>query len=152
MCREGTCGCTSVNRLQDGCFNLKPPLFGKKLPHERYNSRTLDKGLLDLRIDNQLNISLAVTKLFVGESVKNNLLSINLFYLSDGYRSKRFREQLLRFSMDRYLAGSCFEGITLHADNISDIKKFESVVGCFTNLIFFQVYLDSALGVLKMEK
>ena len=77
---EGTRRGSARNGLQDRRLDLDIALRVEELAHRRDDLRALDEGLLDLRVDDQVEIALAVAHLRVGEGVEG----LAVLLLDDG--------------------------------------------------------------------
>ena len=82
MSNEGTSRSTAGDRLQDGCLNLDITVLVEKLAHGGHNLRALNEYLTHVGINHQINITLTVAHLGVGQCVK--LLAILLLYDGQG--------------------------------------------------------------------
>ena len=76
-------------RKQNGCINFKKAVTVKESAKLTENLRALDKGILYLGIDDEVNISLPISEVGV-------LQSVELF----GKRKKRLRKELQLLCMN----------------------------------------------------
>ena len=103
--------------------------------------RTLDKGILDLGIHNEVEISLTVAGINVCKSVE-------LF----GQGAQRLRKHLYLLCVDAYLAHSGAKNKALNTDNITDIPFLEVGVNIFSNVVYTDVALNSSFSVCNRNK
>ncbi len=113
------CGSAPGNGLQDGCFHLEITILVKHLPHGVDYFGPLDKNVLHLRVDNQIDIPLAVALLRIGKSI----VGFPVFFLYNGQRAQRFVQHSKLFYMNGNFAHLCAEYKTFYADNISDVEQ-----------------------------
>ena len=69
VCDERTCICTACKGVEDGSFYFVESLVVQKLSDCRHDFATLDEEFLDLGVGNEVNVTLAISKLGIGESV-----------------------------------------------------------------------------------
>ncbi len=114
----------------------------------------LTKDLLDLRIDDQVEVALAVADL--GSVKASNVLPSLL--LDDGQRADRLREHREAFAVYRQLAGVGAEGEALDADEVADVEQFledrivERRVAFGADVVAADVNLDAARVVVQFEE
>ena len=87
--------------LQDRSFNLEVSAFVEEFAHRIDDFRPIDEYLLDLRVDDQVDVSLAVAQLGIAEGV----VHLSVLLLDDRQRAERFAEQFELLAMDRELSG-----------------------------------------------
>ena len=101
-----------------------------------------DEGLLHLRVDNQVDVSLAVAQVGVLQAVE---------LLRHG--EQRLRQQADLPRMDGDFAPARLEHVPLHADDVADIPViFEVGVARFPDLVDFQINLDAAGAVVQVHE
>ena len=64
--------------LKDGSLHLEASGLVEILAHRRYDAGPLDEGVLDLGIDDEVHISLAVTEFRIGERIVDD--SVGFFH------------------------------------------------------------------------
>ena len=141
MCLERPCvGAACVGNENRGLHLHEVPAV-QEIPDLLYNLGALDKGILYLRIHDQIHISLAVAHVCVGQAVE--LLRKDL---------KALGEQLNTLCMDGNFACLCLEHHSADADNIADVQLLEIFVGLLADLVPCNVRLDISLQILEVAE
>ena len=148
---EGAGGGATGDGLQDGRFDLKVSAGVEELAHGGVDFAALDEDLLHVGIDHEVDVTLAIALLGVGEAV----VDYAVFLLDHGQRPERFREHGQLFGVDRNLAHLCAENEAADADEVADVEQlFEYGVVQFrvgwigADVVAGDVDLDAAGGVL----
>jgi len=151
---EGTCRCAAIERLQDGGFHLKVGARIEVAAHRVDQPVSLHEGPAYLRVDDQVNIPLAVAQFGIGDRVENRVVLL----LHDGQRPQRLAEQLQRTHMDRDLAHLRHKYEPGHADDVAEVEEFleNRVVQGFiltgADVVAFHIELDPAGLVLEFHE
>ena len=108
----------------------------------------------DLRIDDQVEVALAVADLGVGEGVER----LAVLLLDDGQRTDRLREHGEALAVYRQLAAVGAEGEAFDADEVADVEQFledrvvERRIPFGADVVAADVDLDAARVVLQFEE
>ena len=108
---------------------------------------TLQEGFLYAIINDEVNVALAVTQLWIVELVVSHAILV----LHDREWLQALREQAQLLGMNRNLACLCTENETLYADEVTDVEKLleysiiKVLVLVWTNLVAGDIDLDSSL-------
>ena len=108
---------------------------------------TLQEGFLYAIINDEVNVALAVTQLWIIELVVSHAILI----LHDREWLQALREQAQFLGVNRNLASLCAEYETLYTDEVTDIEEFlensiiKVLVLVWTNLVAGDINLDSSL-------
>ena len=151
---EGTRRRAARNGLQDRRLDLDVALRIEELAHRGDDLRALDEGLLDLRVDDQVEVALAVADLGVGEGVEG----LAVLLLDDGQRADRLREHGERLAVYGEFAGVGAEGKPFHADEVADVEQLledrvvERRVPFGADVVAADVDLDASRVVLQLEE
>ena len=151
---EGTRRGAARNRLQDRRLDLDVALRIEELTHRRDDPGALDEDLLDLRIDDQVEVALAVADFGVGEGVER----LAVLLLDDGQRADRLRQNRKVFAVDRQLARIGAEGEAFDADDVADVEQLledrivERRISFGADVVAADVDLDAARVVLQLEE
>ena len=144
----------SRDGLKDRGLDLKAAGRVEIFPHCGDDLRPLDEHVLDLRVDDEVNVPLAVAQLGIGESVID--YSVNL--LHDRKNPQRLAQNGKFLCVNTELAGLGDEGEALDADDVADVKELfpDSVVHCLiltrADLVPLDVDLDSPCRVLDLAE
>ena len=103
--------------------------------------RADDEVALDLGVDDQVDITLTIARLLVGQAVE--LL---------GQRQQGFAEQRDLLCADAHLAALCAENLAVDADDVADVVFLEAVIVLLVHLVLAGVELDAARLVLKIAE
>ena len=116
---EGAGGGATGYGLQDGCLDLKVSASIEELAHGGVDFAALDEDLLHVGIDHEVDVTLAIALLGIGEAI----VDYAVFLLDHGQWPERFREygQLLR--MDGDLAHLRAENEAADTDEVADVKQ-----------------------------
>ena len=151
---EGACCGTTRNGLQNGGLDLQAAMLVEEVAHGRDNLGTLYEDLAHLGIHHQIDITLAIAHLGVGQGVE--LLAILL--LHDGQRTNRLREDGELLAVYRQLTRVGAEGKTLDTDEVTDIQQLfedrvvERRVALGADVIAADINLDATRVVLQLEE
>ena len=138
---KGPGGGADLQRQQDGGVHLQKSLFIQIIPDLPQNAAALDKGVFDLRVDDQIHIPLAVAQVHVLQAVE--------FFRQ---RQQAFAQQLDLVRLDADLPHFGAEDLALHADNVADVKFLESGVGLVAHVIPADIQLNIAGGIPQVGK
>ena len=150
MSDKRTCRRSSGNGLQHRGFHLQIPFGIEEIPDSVDHPGTFHKDFLDLRIHDQVEITLAVTLFGIGKGIEH--LAFLLFH--NRQRPQRFRQHGQFFGVYGNLTCLCAEHKSLHSDNVTDIHQFlenRIVSGrCFIcrNIVPADIHLDPAGSIL----
>ena len=117
---ERSCGCTSRDWLKDRGLNLKAASLVKETAHGRDDFGPLHECLPNLRVNDKVYISLAVSQLRIRECIKH----LTILLLDDREHAQRFAQHCKLFCVDRFLACLGNKSKTFDTYNISNIKQF----------------------------
>ena len=151
---ERTSRSTSRNWLQDWSLDLQATVLVEVLAHGSDNLRTLCKDLAYLRINHQIDITLTIAHLWVGQGIE--LLTILL--LHDWEWADRLRQNGELTAVYRQLACVGAECKTLYTDKVANIEQLlkHSVIECRvalrTNIVTADIYLNTTCVVLQLEE
>ena len=124
MSHEGSCCSTACISHKHGCLHLHEALSVQVTPDSGDNLASLYKGILNIRIHDEIHISLTVTKVRIGHSVE--LLRKRLQVLTEQHCLNR---------MNRYLSLLCTEHISLNTDDVTYVILLEVCIGFLTERI-----------------
>ena len=138
---EGACGCADLEGGKYGGINLKEALGVEECAELTHNETALYKGILDLGIYNEVEVSLTVSCVGILKSVE--LL---------GKRKEGLGEECELLCVNRDLAAAGEEYKALNTDDITDIPL--AVVGksILADVIDSDVALNSSLSVCNVDK
>ena len=151
---EGAGGGSTGDALEDRCLNLEAAGLIEVLAHGGDDLRTLDEGVLHLRIDNEVDIALTVAHFGIGESVVHHSVD----FLHDGKHAQRLAEQGKFLGMDAELAGLGDEGVALDSHHVTDVEEFlphgvvHGLVLARADFVALDVNLDAAGLVLEFSE
>ena len=127
----------------------------KKRAHRVDERAAFEEYFAYLRIDDQVDITLAVTKFRIAEGV----VYLPVLFFDDRQRVQRFAQYREFFAMHRQFSGLRNEGESPDADDVADIEQFfENLVVqrgfgiAVADVIAFDVHLNPAGVVLQFEK
>ena len=138
---EGTCGCADLKRGQDGGVHFEEALLIQISTDLLQDLAALDEGILDLGVCDQVNITLTITGLGIGQAVE--LLR---------QRAQALGQQGDLLCAGTQLAGLGAEHLALDADDVAHIQLLECGVSLIAQLIAADVELDVALIVAQVGK
>ena len=138
---EGAGRGTNLERSQNGGVNLQKALLIQIRADLLHDLTALDEGVLDLGVNDQVNIALAVARLTVGQTVE--LL---------GQGQQALGEQCQLGDAHRNLAHLGAENLALDADDVTDVELFEGGVGFLAQQVALDKDLDVTLLVAQMGK
>ena len=145
---------TARNGLQNRRLDLDVALLVEVFAHRGHDLRALDEDLLDLRIDDQVEVALAVADLRVGEGVERPAVLL----LDHGQRADRLRQHGEAAAVHRQLARVGTEGESLDAHEVADVEQFlehgvvERRIALGADVVAADVDLDAARVVLQFEE
>ena len=151
---KGPCGGAAGNALQHGSVHLEVALLVEVVAHLVDNLRSLHKRLAHLRIDNEVDIALAVAQLGVAEGVVDH--AVLLFHDRQG--AQTLAEHLEALHMDGSLTHLGDKHIARHADDVANVEQtlengiVEGLVLVGAYLVALDIELDTAKGVLQLDK
>ena len=140
--------------LEDGGLYLRVAGLVERGAQRADNERALQEDVLHARIDDEVDIALAVAKLGIVEAVVDH----SVLFLDYGQGLEAFGEQHEFLGMDGYFSRLCAEDESLHADEVSQVEQFlehriiERLVLARTNVVAGDVDLNAALGVEQLGK
>ena len=138
---------TTGNALQGRCLYLCITCVVEYAAECAEYGSTLQEGLLYAIINDEVNVALAVTQLWIIELVVSHAILI----LHDREWLQALGEQAQLLGVNRNLASLCTENETLYADEVTDIEEFlensiiKVLVLVWTNLVAGDINLDSSL-------
>src|SRR5581483_4438640 len=127
---ERTCIRAAIDRLEYRCLDLEITAVVEKSSDGRNNFCASAKRLANFRIDNKIDISLAVAKFLIGKCIVNYFFTghrIGLF-LYDRQRTNCFCQNFETFDVQGDLPRTCAEHEAVRADNVPNIEQAEQVV------------------------
>ena len=151
---ERTRRCAAGDGLEDRGLDLDVAPFVEELAHRGHDPGAADEGLLHLRVDDQVQIPLAVAHLRVGEGIER----LAVLLLDDGQRADRLRQHGELTAVHRQFAGVGMEGESLHADEVADVEQFlenrvvERRIAFGADVVAADVDLNAARVVLQLEE
>ena len=151
---EGACRCAARDGLQDGGLDLEVALLVEELAHGGDYLGALDEGVAHLRVDHQIDITLAIAHFGVGQGVE--LLAVLL--LDYGQGAYRLREDGEAAAVHRLLARVGDECEALDADEVAYVEQFledgvvERRVALGADVVAADVYLYAARVVLQFKE
>ena len=138
---EGPCGCAAGVGHQHGGLHFHKPAPVQEPADGAEDAGTLDEGVLDLRVGNQVHIPLPVTGVGIGQAVE---------FFGKGLQVFGQQGDLLRVDGDLTRLG--FEDGPPDADHIPNIVFFETGVGILADAVPGDIGLDGAAQILHMAK
>ncbi len=138
---EGTGGRTDLKRRQDRRINFKEALAVKIGADLFEDQATLDKGVLNFRVDDEINITLTIAHIHVFQAVE-------LFR----QRKKRFCKHFDGFRVNGNFASFGAEHEALNADNVADVEFFEFGESIFPEVVDFDIDLHFAVTVMQVAE
>ena len=143
------------NWLQDRRLHLEVAPLVEELAHRVDDLTPLEERILDLRIDDQVDVALAVALFRIAEGI----VYFAVFLLDYGQRAQRFAQQRKSLAMNGQFTGLGDEDETFDPDDIADVEQFLEhlvVEGRFgiasAHFVTFDVDLDFAGMVLQFEE
>ena len=143
MRNEWARGGSACDIVQHGRLNLHKAPRPEKLAYLALNPRAQHKSAPRIVVDNQIEVSLAVYLLAVGESVP--------FFRQ---RTQALCEYFKVVYAHGYLAGLCLEKFSLGADYIAYVEKFFEpvVVNSFGETVAREVQLYDSVSILYLHE
>ena len=138
MCHERTCRGATGNRLQHRRFHFEETKRVHELADEAHDLATFDESLADLRIDDQVDVTLPVTGFGIGQAGP---------FL--GQRAQVLAQQFDRLGPHGQLAGLGFHQAAAHADDVADVPGLEVRVDLLAQQIALHEGLYAARSVLN---
>ena len=111
--------CSTGYGLQDRSFNLEVSAFVEEFAHRIDDFRPIDEYLLDLRVDDQVDVSLAVAQFGIAEGV----VHLSVLLLDDRQRAERFAEQFELLAVYRELSGFGQEDKSFDSYDITYVEQ-----------------------------
>ena len=142
------------NGLQDRGLDFDIAFRIEKFTHRGHDFGAADERIFDLRVDNQVEIPLAVAHLGIGEGVERP--AVLLF--DDGQRADRFRQHGETAAVHRQFAGVGEEREALDAHEVADVEQFfedrvvERRIAFGADVVAADVDLNTARVVLQFEE
>ena len=141
MGQERTCGGASSVLHQHGRLHFEEALFIEVTADAGNNPGSPDKGLTNLRVHDQVRVTLTVTQIGVGHAV-----------ILLRQRAQGFCEQGHVFDMHRDLTGLGLEDVAADTDNVADIVFPEVRKFSFADRVFAYIELNLSLAVLNVAE
>ena len=138
---ERTRGRAAGNGVEDGGLDLDIAHIVQIIPQMLDELRADDEVALDLGVHDQVDITLTIAGLLVGQAVE--LL---------GQRQQGFGQERDRLRAHGHFAALGAEDLALDADDIADVVFLEAVVRGLVHLILAGVELDAAGLVLQIAE
>ena len=138
---EGTGGSADLKGGQDGGVHFQEALLVQIGADLLQDLAALYKGVLHLRIGDQVHIALAIAGLGIGQTME-------LF----GQGAQAFCQQGDLLGADAELTGLGAEHLAFDADDVAQVQFFKGCVGLIAQLVPADVELDIALVVPQMGK
>ena len=138
---EGTGVGADLKGGQDGSIHLQEALGIQEVAQLPEDQAALDEGVLDLGVDDQVHVALAVPGLPVGQAV---------VLLGQGQQG--LAQQHDGAGAHRDLAGLGLEDPALAADDVADVVLLEAGVFLLAHLVDLDEELDAAGGVLQVAE
>ena len=142
------------NGLQNRRFDFEIPLRVEELAHGRHDLRALDEDFAHLRVDRQIDITLAVAYFGVGEGVER----LPVLLLDYRQRPQRLGDDGQPPAVYRRFARLGDEGEALDPHEITDVEQFledgvvERRVTLGADVVAADVDLDAARVILQFEE
>ena len=142
------------NRLENRGFDLDVAFRVEELAHGRDDFGALDKDLAYLRIDRQIDVTLAVADFGIGEGVER----LAVLLLDHGQRADRLREHRELAAVHRQLARIGMEREAFDADEVADVEQFlehrviQRGIAFGADVVAADVDLNAARMVLQFEE
>src|ERR1051325_5377954 len=121
------------DRLHHRRFDLEKIPLLEKAPDDADDARALLEQRLDIGVDHEIDVALAVARLDVGEAVP--LL---------GQRPQALREQLQPGRLDRQLLRLGAEELSPDTDDVAQIELLEKLVGLVADAVAPHVDLNAS--------
>ena len=96
---------------------------------------------LDIRVDDEVEVTLAITDLNIRQAMP---------FLGKG--TKRLGQELKRLDLDREFPGLCPEDLSFDPDDVPDIELLEELEGFVADDIFPDIGLNPSLSVLDLDE
>ena len=147
-------GGTTRNSLQNGRLHFQVSFIIQEIAHRFDDLCPFDKGVFYFIVNDQVDITLPVTLVGVGECI----IHFSVFLFHDGQRPQRFRQNRKLFNVYRNFSHFGNEHKSFHANYIPDIEQtFENnIIHRFvfsgTNVITLEIELYPACMVLQFGK
>ena len=138
---ERPCGGAACDVVQDRGLHLQVTLGVEEASQLADDLGALDKDVAHLRVDDQVNVALAVAQVGVGQAVE--------FFRQ---RQQRLGQQDSFGGTDGDFAMLGAEHLALDADDIADVPFFKLIVGLFTDNVLLDVDLNPAGSVGDIEE
>ena len=129
------------NRLHHRRFHFEKIPRKEKLPDRADCFGAFDENLFDVRIDNQIHVTLAIARFHVFQAVP--------FFRQ---RAQRFREQRQLRHENRQLLRICAEDAPGHADKIANIQRFIKFEPLFPQFFETGVNLNALRAAVNMSE
>ncbi len=140
--------------LQDGRLHLDVALLVEEGAHGGHDAGALYEDLLDVGVHHQIDVTLAVTHLGVGEGVER----LAVLLLDHGQRTHRLRNDGQFAAVHRQLARVGAEREALHAHEVADVEQLledgvvQRRIALGADVVAADVDLYAARVVLEFEK
>ena len=151
---EWPCGRAARNALKDRCFHLETAGFIEVLAHRGDNPGSLDEHFLYLRVDDEVDVPLAVAQLRIGHGIEH----LSVLFLYDRKHFERFAEQGEFLGVDAELAGlgdkrkSAYPYDVAYVEQLLPNRVVHGLVLARADLIPLDVYLHTSGFVLKLTE
>ena len=136
-----SCGSTARIGNEHRRFDLHEALCIEIAANCADDFRALDKGILSLGIHNEIDITLTISCIDIGQPVE--------FFRQ---HLQAFREQNQLRRMHGNLTGFCAEYFAFNTDNVSDVKFFECRIWRLSNAVPGNINLHFSLQILNMAE
>ena len=143
---EWTSGCSTGNALECRGLYLCVTSFVENLSQSTEYGSTLKEGILYAIIDDEVNVALTITQLWVIELVVCHAILV----LHDWEWLQALGEQADFLGMNGNLTSLCTENETLHTDEVTDVEELleyciiKVFVLVWTNLVTSYINLNSS--------
>ena len=141
MCFKGTCSRPARIGYKHRCLHLHESLCIQETTDGGNDLRPLYKGILYLRVHDEVYISLAITDVGIRQAVE---------FLRKHLEALGQQGNLLCMNGD--LAGLCPEYISLNAHDIADVHPLKGLICILSQLIPGHVQLDIPLKILQISE
>ena len=141
MCLERSCRSTAGIGYQHRCLHLDKVASVKEIADLLDDLGALDKGLFNLRIHDQIHVTLTIAGICICQTVE---------FLRKGLQTLGQQSDLLY--MNRSLSCLCLEYLTFNTDDITDIIFLKICIRFLTYSISGHVALDAARKILNITE
>src|SRR5690349_7012380 len=159
MGRKWSGGRSAVKRLQHRRLDFQVSLCVQIFTHRIHELCTLDKGLTNFGVHDEVIISLSVALFRIREVVMPDYLSLYVdSLLHHRKRTQRLGKNGQARDMHRYLAGLGREAEAFYADDVADIQQLleHGIVKCLilagAEVVASQVDLNTTAFILQFSK